>query len=130
VAKTEARVFVGPSITPEYLIRIFREHTGIQGAALTAAYLGKWVKVSGSLGNVTSRTSDFAQLSFERATVPPEEQTPLDHTYFFMQFNKPWIERLAIARRGDKLTVVGQIGSIDGLAVVLENCELVDCDSY
>lgn len=46
-----------------------------------------------------------------------------------MFFNKPWIDRVAILKRGDKLTVIGQINTIDTLSVHLENCELVDTDS-
>ena len=125
----QVRVFVGASITPEYLISIFREHTDIQGATLTAAYLGKWMKVSGSLGNVISTTPNLAQLTFERAEVPLTERTWFDYTDFYMMFKKPWIDRLAIAKRGDKLTVVGQIERIDGVSVQLENCELVVSDS-
>jgi hypothetical protein len=128
-AEKQDRVFVGASITPEYLISIFREHTDIQGATLTAAYLGKWMKVSGSLGNVISTTPNLAQLTFERAEVPLTERTWFDYTDFYMMFKKPWIDRLAIARRGDKLTVVGQIERIDAVSVQLENCELVGSDS-
>jgi len=128
-AETQDRVFVGASITPEYLISIFREHTDIQGATLTAAYLGKWMKVSGSLRNVISTTPNLAQLTFERAEVPLTERTWFDYTDFYMMFKKPWIDRLAIAKRGDNLTVVGQIERIDAVSVQLENCELVGSDS-
>ena len=128
-AEKQDRVFVGASITPEYLISIFREHTDIQGAKLTAAYLGKWMKISGSLGNVISTTPNRAQLTFERAEVPLTKRTWFDYTDFYMMFEKPWIDRLAIAKRGDKLTVVGQIERIDGVSVQLKNCELVGIDS-
>jgi hypothetical protein len=123
------RVFVGENITPKYLIGIFREHTDIQGAALTSAYLGKWMKVSGSLGNVISTSPYRAQLTFERAEVPLTERTWFDYTDFFMMFRKPWIDRLAIARRGDRLTVIGQIERIDGVSVQLDSCELVGSGS-
>ncbi len=127
-AEKQGRVFVGESITPEYLIGIFREHTAIQGATLTAAYLGKWMKVSGSLGNVISTTPDRAQLTFERAEVPLTERTWFHYTGFYMMFSRPWIDHLAIAKRGDKLTVIGQIERIDSVSVQLKNCELVGSD--
>ena len=129
VADNQDRIFVGQSITPEYLISIFREHTGLQGAKLTADYLGKWMKVRGSLGNVISTTPNLAQLTFERAEVPLTKRTWFDYTSFYMMFKKPWIDRLAIVKRGDKLTVIGQIERIDGVSVQLENCELVGSDS-
>ena len=125
-AENQDRIFVGESITPEYLIGTFRERTSIQGAKLTADYLGKWMKVSGSLGDVISTTPNLAQLTFERAGVP---RTWFDYTGFYMMFKKPWIDRLAIVKRGDKLTVIGQIERIDSVSVQLENCELVGSDS-
>lgn len=96
---------------------------------MTADYLGKWMKVSGSLGNVISTTPNRAQLTFERAEVPITEQKWFDYSDFYMMFKKPWIDRLAIAKRGDKLTVIGQIERIDGVSVQLQNCELVGSDS-
>lgn len=123
-AEHQDRIFVGESITPEYLIGIFREHTDIQGAQLTAAYVGKWMKVTGSLRNVISTTPNLAQLTFERAEVPLTERTWFDYTDFYMMFKKPWIDRLAIVKRGDALTVIGQIERIDSVSVQLANCEL------
>jgi hypothetical protein len=127
-AENQFRVFVGEGITPEYLIGIFQEHTSIQGAKLTAAYLGKWMKVSGSLGNVISSTPDRAQLTFERAEVPLADRTWFDFTSLYMQFSKPWMDRLAITKRGAKLTVIGQIERIDNVSMQLKNCELVGGD--
>jgi len=69
------------------------------------------------------------QLTFERAEVPLTKRTWFDYTSFYMMFKKPWIDRLAIVKRGDKLTVIGQIERIDGVSVQLENCELVGSDS-
>ena len=128
-AENQDRIFVGESITPKYLIGIFRDHTDIQGAKLTAGYLGKWMKVSGSLGNVISTTPNLAQLTFERAQLSRAGPTWFDSTGFYMIFKKPWIDRLAIVKRGDKLTVIGQIERIDSVSVQLENCELVGSDS-
>ena len=128
-AEKKDRVFVGESITPEYLISIFQEHTDIQGARLTEAYLGKWMKVSGPLGNVMSSSPIQAQLTFKRPEVPLTERTWFYYTDLFMMFKEPWIDRLTIAKRGDKLTVIGKIERIDGVSVQLENCELVGSDS-
>jgi len=128
-AEPESRVFVGESTTPEYLISIFQEHTDIQGAQLTAAYLGKWMKVSGSLGNVISSAPTRAQLTFERPEVPLAERASSYYIDLFMMFREPWIDRLAILKRGDRLTVIGQIQRVDRVSIQLENCELVGTDA-
>jgi hypothetical protein len=128
-ADDQNRVFVGESITPEYLLSIFGEHTDIQSAKLTSAYLGKWMKVSGPLGNVISSAPTRAQLTFERPEVPLAKRTWFYYTSLFMMFREPWIDRLSIMKSGDKLTVIGQIARIDKISIQLENCELVGTNS-
>jgi hypothetical protein len=128
-AENQGRVFVGENVTHEYLFNIFRAHTAIQETKLTAAYLGKWMKVSGTVGEVISTNPARAQLTFKRPEVPFTERTAFYYADLFMMFDEPWVDRLAILIRGDKLTVIGQIGRIDGTSIHLENCELVGTDS-
>ncbi len=40
----------------------------------------------------------------------------------FMQFDSPWLDRLSILRRGDRLTVIGQITTVENYGVTLNPC--------
>jgi hypothetical protein len=39
-------------VSPDYLRGLFKDHTSIQAQKLVAAYLGKWMRTSGRLGDV------------------------------------------------------------------------------
>ena len=57
-------------VTPEYLTGLFKQHLNVQAKKLIEAYIGKWMKVSGPLGDVYFNQVTFGQRRpFERATV-------------------------------------------------------------
>jgi tRNA_anti-like len=125
-AKQE-RVFVPPELTPERLFSFYRENTAIQGDELTKHFVGQWIKVTGTLNDV-SRSNDFrSQVTFERSNTPILEWTWLDYTTIYMWFREPaQIDRLKILRRGDKITVNGQVQQVQNVTLHLDNCELAD----
>jgi hypothetical protein len=78
-------------VTPEYLMSLFAEHTSIQAKRLIEPYIGKWMRVSGPLGNV-SNNEYFAQIVFEHR--------PSSHTQIYMYFRQPdRSDRLSVLRR-------------------------------
>jgi hypothetical protein len=113
------RDFVGASITPEYLIGFFREHTYIQGTKLIKPFIGKWIRVSGKLNEVISSSPDHAQVTFSGRGIGSD----LASVYMYFR-NEDAIERLAILRRGDDLTIIGEINEVNGVQVNLSNCEV------
>ena len=113
------RNFLGASITPEYLLSMFGTHTSIQARKLIEPFIGKWLRVSGNLSEVLSSSPDRAQLTFSDRGVGSKVGT----VYMYFR-NKNQIERLAILRRGDSLTVIGKIEDINAVQIDLGNCEL------
>lgn len=108
-------------VTPEYLAGLFDAHTSIQASKLVAPYLGKWMKVSGPLGDISAFTT-FSQVTFAfgRFTFPLS-------VYMYFHDREVVENRLAVLSRGeDQITVLGQIDRVDGTRVMLENCELID----
>jgi len=109
------RIFVSDSITPEYFRSLYAEHTAAQADKLVEVYIGKWMRVSGTVQQVyvdKGSHTPFAQIIFSGA-----EATNLI-------FSQPWIDRVSGLRRSDKVDAVGKIKfGITGL--MLENCELV-----
>ena len=104
-------------VTPEYLMSFFAEHTSIQALRLIEPYIGKWMRVSGPLGNV-SNTQHFAHVVFERR--------PHSFKVIYMLFRQPdRSDRLSVLRRGTQLTVLGQIKEVTQLTLHLDNCELI-----
>lgn len=125
-SQKEGKVFVGENITPRYLLNFFEEHTGIQASVLTKAFIGKWMRLSGPLGEVLATDPKYgAQLTFERDYEKPDREW-FDYITVYMNFDELWIDRLAILRRGDQLTVIGEIKAVVPLVLTLHHCELVD----
>jgi hypothetical protein len=116
VTQPEERTFVDSR--PEDLTRVFKEHTEIQARTRVADAIGKWMKVSGPLGNVGDFTS-FAQVTFM--------YRPSPHPEIYMYFRKKkWFDRVSVLNRGNDITVVGRISEVKYGELHLDNCELID----
>jgi hypothetical protein len=115
----EGRIFVGPSITPEYLLGLFEGHTSIQARKLIEPFIGKWLKISGNLDEVMSPSPNIAQVTFSDRGF----QGKLASVYMYFR-TKALIDRLATMRRGDSVVVIGEIRNVNSSHVELEDCEL------
>jgi hypothetical protein len=103
--------------TPEYLAGFFDEHTSIQAEKLVEAFIGKWIRLSGPLENVAARSKDEVTVFFTSETFG--DIMPV------MVFNdRLTIENLRVLKRGNQITVVGQIQRVSSMDLKLENCEL------
>jgi hypothetical protein len=102
-------------VTPEYLWGLFEGRTFTQAEKLVADCIGKWMAVSGPLGDV--RPS--GQVTFRH--------TSGTHTTIYMYFRKKrWLDRLSGLQLGENITVRGRIERINSHELHLETCEFVD----
>ena len=106
-------------VTPEYLAEFFRDRTSIQADKLAAAYLGKWMKVSGPLGNIGGITT-FSQVTFAFNTFGSLS------VYLLFRDGDVVENRVSTLSQGDQITVLGQIDRIDAVSLQLGNCGLID----
>jgi hypothetical protein len=125
VTAKQERVFVPPELTPERLFSFYQDSTAIHAAERFKAHIGQWMNVTGTLGNVSPWTGHFSLVTFENSSTPVFERTWLDYTTIYMYFrDEQKIDRLKILKRGDKITVIGQIKEVDAVVLHLDNCEL------
>jgi len=111
----EGRIFVGKKITPEYFKKVKREHTDIQGDKLLAPYIDKWMRIKGTIDNV-SEYDDSYSISMAAAS---------GGYIIAMYFNKSWGPKITILVKGERVKVEGQITNIGSIYVALKNCKLV-----
>jgi hypothetical protein len=95
------------------LTGLFDEHTSIQAEKLVEAFIGKWVRVSGTVGNVTAIAGGGAKVQLPRDS---------EHSMVFMRFNDKSV--VEVLKKGDPITVIGKIRQVSTLWLELENCEL------
>ena len=107
------RIFV--TETARDLIKMFNEHTEIRATKLVQPYLGKWLSISGTLGNVSVPTKTCIGASIHDKK----------GQYVSLTFDRQWGERLEIMKQGAPVSVIGKIERIQSLYVSLVDCELV-----
>jgi hypothetical protein len=116
VSDISERVFVQE--TPEYLVSLGKGMTSVQREQATAIYIGKWLKVSAPIKNVSNLTSQMVVMA--------ELGDAAEFHDFQMFFEPKWSPRLSLLRRGQTISAIGKIYTITGMDIVLRNCELTD----
>jgi len=112
----DGRVLV--DATPQYLTGFFQEHTDMQAKKLLEAFIGKWMRVEGPVGDVYASDESNATVHFNPPTY--------GRTKILMHFNDRAAigDRLSVLKKGDRITVIGQIDWAWPRALELDNCEL------
>lgn len=108
----DQRIFVESS--PAYLIGLAKAGTTLQANALTAMYIGKWLRVAVKVSNVAM---DFGG---DRPIVTGKSA---DDITVFLVFSDKWIERIRILGKDNQIVAIGQIDSITN-KIWLMDCEL------
>ena len=88
-------------------------------------YLKKWLKISGDVVNVEKREKS----SIRRESILVQCDYPMlgasESVTVYMEFDAGmWEIRLADLKRGDQITALGKIGSLEEHWIILKNCEL------
>jgi hypothetical protein len=110
------------SMTPKELVGVYLGRTDVQGKVLAKTYQGKWLEVSGELADVAiygTFPSKVAALTFREFNSPSVQ----------LWFNRKWISRLSMLSKGDNLTVLGQVESVEQYTVRVGNCEIINVPS-
>jgi hypothetical protein len=119
--------FVDPHVTPDCLVGLYDGNTALRAETLISEQIGKWMSVSGPLGEIhpgsimlTSGRRTRSLAVFAYGTKPT----------VYMWFSDEWFHRLALLPQNQNISVVGKIKNVTGYnsKVELENCELVDPD--
>ena len=112
-----ARVFVDKDVTPEFLVGLYEGQTSLGGKTRVSKYLGKWMDVPGSLGEVYGAFTDGAP-AVAGITSPKG-------TFIITVFNGERIREIAEIAKGDNILVRGKISEVLKEKLTLDDCELV-----
>jgi TIR domain len=117
------RNFVDAHVTPEYLVGLYQGNTALRAETLISEHLGRWLQVSGPLGEVhpgfnAERSPTLVAFEFQTKPV------------VYMWFSGEWVDRLALLPKTQNISVVGQLEKVTGYnaTVELKNCELMEPD--
>jgi hypothetical protein len=119
-AEEHHREFVPPSVTPLSLMSFFEGRTTAQGQQSVAAYIGKWLRFSGTVSNVQVFNSSAVVTCYVERSNPSVLEISI--SLWFLMSNK---ERVRLLSRGDPIVVSGRIERLASLDIELRDCELV-----
>jgi hypothetical protein len=118
--KPENKVFADPHVTPDFLVGLYKTHTVLGAETLIKKYIGKWILVTGPLGEVIGGYPVFGTRSAAVGAFDQKGPSVL------MLFRDEWIDRISIIPKGQIISVRGKIETVERTKITLENCELVD----
>jgi hypothetical protein len=121
VQPTQGRVFVPPSVTPQYLTAFFDGHTDAQGQRSVADYLGKWMPFQGLVDNVHGYEKRVAVSCHVGRT--PASAMPIS---VGLWFSGKWMQSVELWSQGDQIAIVGRIDNVERFRIDLKDCELTE----
>ena len=114
------RVYLGKSITSKFLRDHFLDQTRHQALRAMQPYLGKWMRVKGTVRDVTSR-----ELSWSVGIDDGSESSSSIGANIWIKFDKSAIPKLETLRKGDVVRVRGKLEEVSSLWVDLVDGELL-----
>jgi hypothetical protein len=106
------KVFV--NVSPSYLVGLYKNKTTVQGDDLAAAYIGKWMSVTGRVRDIFGKPDALCAQIYDN-----------DETLISAVFSAQESEKVPHIARDETITVRGEIYSADPY-LKLVNCDLVD----
>jgi len=105
--------------TPEYLMGIRRQEnlTRVQTDKLLSPYLGKWMKVTGTVAQIYNRVT-WLTLG--------DNMKPGERLSVILVVSDTWRDRFHLLEMNKKISAIGIISEINISEVQLDDCELVD----
>jgi hypothetical protein len=118
---TVQKVFI--DVSPSYLTGLYAKRTSMQGDALAAAYIGKWITVTGQVQDI----SDFSPMTGSGPLyVQFRDSEEQSISALFPIKSAESAEKISRIPHGGAITVRGKIEIIDFMRVKLVECELIE----
>lgn len=119
------RIPVGPSITPEFLVSLYKGKTSLEAKEAVRPYLGKWMKFTGIMKDITSFSSSANYGVFFKV---PRTDGNMWQIHLWAYFAKG-DEQLPLIRPGDAVSLEGEIEMIEESCLRLMECKLISVEA-
>jgi hypothetical protein len=112
----DARILIRQS--PESLVSMCKNLTGIESSRRMEPYIGKWIQV---IGNLDAADDYFGKM---RLDFWPHSGGS-GHTTIMTFDTDKWGDHINLLQRGTRITVLGKISRVDSVTLQLTDCELI-----
>jgi tRNA_anti-like len=106
------KVFV--NVSPSYLVGLYKNRTQVQGDEYVAAYIGKWIPVTGTVCDIRTTVTGTLYVQI----------VDNDKIFISATLNEESPETISHIARGAAITVRGEIYLVNESGVMLRTCEL------
>ncbi|SRR6266404_209730 len=114
------RVILGPHLTPKYFYELLKGKTELQANKLVELYIGKWMRISGKVTNISESLTEKTLIISITLT-----DSILPYPMVAMAFNKAeWHDHISVISKGEQISAIGKIRSVEQNWTWLEDCEL------
>jgi hypothetical protein len=112
-------------VSPAYLTGLFKKHPPEWAQVRIDMLVGQWLR----LPSVVSRFYQYDGDTKASFTTEDVWGDGSGHILINLHWTKEWTERRLHVDKGDKVTIIGQIKSVNRFEIELQNCEIVDLKS-
>jgi tRNA_anti-like len=106
------KIFV--NVSPSYLVGLYKNRTNVQGDEYVAAYIGKWIPVTGTVHDIGTTVTGTLYVQI----------VDNDRIFISATLNEESPETISHIARGAAITVRGEIYLVNESGVMLRTCEL------
>jgi hypothetical protein len=121
---SEQKEFLPKGITIPSLTDLCEGKTSIQAAQLVEKYIGKWMRVAGTVANVDQpderKYGCYVTLDYSH---PPSSKRSI---WVVARFEESWTDQVELLVSGQRIQIEGKIREIDKGMVTLAKCELIE----
>ena len=122
---SDERVFT--DVNPAYLVSLYRQYSTAQADQAVKTYIGKWIKVTGTVSDVT-REDHLREPSIVSVSMYVETSSKDHHGYTVgASFeDQASMDRALVLSRKERITVSGKIRRVIEPGILLDNCWFVE----
>ena len=106
-----SKVFI--DVSPAYLMDLYKDRTSVQGDALAAAYIGKWIVVTAKVRDIYRLSDEFVAQVYDS-----------DDRFTSARFSKEGSEKISHIAHGTTIKIRGEILEVDNMRLKLRECDL------
>jgi hypothetical protein len=104
-------------------MQIFLTHTEIQSQKLIEPYIGKWMRIAGSVFDVSLAPQLGQPARGVNVAMNTGDLKDLRHAFVYAEFDEQWVDRTSALSDGDEIVVTGRLIEVGVPGLTLDKAE-------
>ena len=122
---SQKRAFIPEGMSCADLSKPFSDFTNLEAESMVSRYIGKWMKVRGTVRNISDTKAGAIQVDCDTQNFKRDNPLYVTGTQTFLHFSGKNREGAKLLSKGTTVSAVGRIRRIGHTSVTLYYCEIV-----